>query len=62
MYEKHFMFSRVRQSLQNRRTCAKILAFVKYVGKYQKAHIRRHTFYLVIFQTIGPKIVLIQIQ
>ena len=52
------MFSRVRQSLQNRRTCAKILAFVKYVGKYQKAHIRRHTFYLVIFQTIGPKIAL----
>ena len=32
------------------------------MGKYQNTYIRRHTFYLVIFQTIGPKIVLIQIQ
>ena len=30
---------------------AKILAYVTYMGKYQKAYIRRRTFYLVIFLT-----------
>ena len=30
-----------------------------YVGKYQKAYVRRHTFYLVIFLTIFPKFALI---
>ena len=28
-----------------------------YMGKYQKAYIRRHTFYLVIFLTIFPKLI-----
>ena len=35
---------------------------IKYVcpnfGQYQKAYIRRHAFYLVIFPTIFPKLVL----
>ena len=31
---------------------------VAYAGKYQKAYIRRHTFYLVIFLTISPRLVL----
>ena len=37
---------------------AKILAYVTYVRKYQKAYIRYHIFYLVIFLTIFPKLVL----
>ena len=32
-------------------TFAKILAYMTYVGKYQKAYIRCHTLYLVIFLT-----------
>ena len=43
-------------------TCAKILAYVMYLGKYRKAYIRRYTFYLVIFLTILPKLVLIEIE
>ena len=38
--------------------CIKILAYVTYVGKYQKAYIRHHNFYLGIFHTIFPKLVL----
>ena len=33
-----------------------------YVGKYQKVYIRCDTFYLVIFLTIFPKLVLIFIE
>ena len=57
---------RVRQVPLNRRTwsyaCASILAYVTYVGKYQKAYIRRYTFHLVIFLTIIPKLVIIKIE
>ena len=38
---------------------AKILVYVKYLGKYQKAYIKGHTFYLVIFLTIFPEVILI---
>ena len=38
---------------------AKILVYVKYVGKYQKVYIKRHTFYLVIFLTIFLEVILI---
>ena len=62
---QHFIH-RVRQLPYNRRTwsrtCAKFLAYVTYVGKYQKAYIRRYTFYLVIFLTIFPKFVLTWIE
>ena len=40
-------------------TPAKILAYMVHMGKYQKACIRCHTFYLVIFPTVFPKLVLI---
>ena len=43
-------------------TCAKILANMKYAGWYQKTFIRWHTFYLVIFLTIFPKLALIYIE
>ena len=43
-------------------TCAKILVYVRYVGKYQRVYIRHHTFNLVIFLTIFPKLVLIYIE
>ena len=33
-----------------------ILAYMTYVGKYQKAETRHHTFYLVIFLTIFLKL------
>ena len=33
-----------------------------YLEKYQKVYIRFHTFYLVIFQTIFPELVLIYIE
>ena len=36
--------------------------YIMYVGKYQKVYIRRHTFFLVIFPTIFPKLVLIYIE
>ena len=39
------------------RMCTKIVAYVMYMGKYQKAYINRHTFYLLIFPTIFPKLV-----
>ena len=42
--------------------CAKILAYVTYMGKYLKAYNRRHTFYLVIFLTIFPKLLIIKIE
>ena len=38
---------------------AKILVYVTYVGKYQKAYVMHHTFYLVIFQIHFPRLVLI---
>ena len=41
---------------------AKILAYLKYMGKYQKEYIMHHTFYLVIFLPIFPKFVLIYIE
>ena len=41
------------------RMCAKILLYVTYEGKYQKAYIKPQTVYLVIFQTIFPKLILI---
>ena len=43
-------------------TCAKILAYVRYVGKHQRVCIRHHTFNLVIFLKIFPKLVLIYIE
>ena len=33
-----------------------------FMGKYQKEYIKRHTFYLVIFLTIFPKLVFIYIE
>ena len=42
------------------KTAVKILAYVTYVGKYQKACISRHAFYLVIFLTVLPKLFLTQ--
>ena len=54
---------RVRQLPENHHTwshtCAKILAYVTYVGKYQKVYIKHHNFYLVIFLIIFPKLILI---
>ena len=38
---------------------AKILAYVTYMGKHQKAYVRCRTFYLVIFLTIFCKLVII---
>ena len=35
------------------------MAYVTYVGKYQKAYIRHHTFYLGIFLTVFCKLLLI---
>ena len=32
--------------------CAKILVYMMYIGKFAKAYIRVHNFYLVIFQAI----------
>ena len=43
---------------QGVRTCAKILAYVTYVSIHQKAYIRHCAFYLVIFLTHFPKLVL----
>ena len=42
--------------------CTKILAYMAYMGKYQKEYIKRHTFYLVITLTIFPKLVFIYIE
>ena len=54
---------RVQQLPQNyhtqSHTYAKILPYMKCMDKYQKAYVRHHTFYLVIFLTIFPKLVLI---
>ena len=38
---------------------AKILSYMKSMEKYQKEYIRRHIFYLVIFVTTFPKLILI---
>ena len=38
---------------------AKILAYMTYIGKYQKAYIQHHNFYPVIFLTVFPKLILI---
>ena len=43
------------------RTCAKILAYVTYAGKYQNACIRHHTSFLVVSPTAFRKFVLIYI-
>ena len=40
-------------------TCAKVLAYVTYISKYQKANIRCHTFYQGIFLTNFLKLFLI---
>ena len=42
--------------------CTKILAYMAYMGKYQKEYIKRHTFYLVITLTIFHKLVFIYIE
>ena len=55
---ENFFLCRAHQLPQNRcmwsRTCVKILAYVTYMGKYQKTFIWCHTFYLVIFLIIFP--------
>ena len=43
-------------------TCANILAYVTYVGKYEKVYIKHYNFYLVIFLIIFPQLVLIYIE